>query len=148
MTKPRRTAVGGMALKRPCKNCPFRVDVPRFLSPARYRQIAAALVDGGQSFSCHETLGRDEEDHSVVVSESRSCAGAMIWLQHQGRPNQLMQVMERMGAFDPEGLHMDAPVYTTRAAFESGFQKPVSCEEERHGSVDDCQVAHAGHLAD
>lgn len=123
MTKPRGTAVRGMVLKRPCKNCPFRADVPRYLSPARYRQIGAALVDEGQGFSCHETIGCDGEGRSIVVPESRACAGAMIWLQHQGRPNQLMQVMERMGAFDPGRLEMESPVYTTREAFETGFQE-------------------------
>lgn len=32
-----------------------------------------------------------------------------------------MQVMERMGVFDPAGLDMASPVYTTRAAFETGL---------------------------
>lgn len=85
MTPSQGAAARGMGLKRPCKDCPFRVDVPRYLSPARYRQIASGLVDEGRSFSCHKTLGHDEEGHSVVAPESRACAGAMIWVQHQGR---------------------------------------------------------------
>ena len=112
-----------MGLKRPCKHCPFRVDVSRYLKAERYREIAAALLDEGLSFACHETLDRDDEGETRIAAESRLCAGAMIWLRHQNRPNAVMQVMERMGAFDPMQLDMTSPVYTTRDAFETGFDE-------------------------
>lgn len=111
----------GMGLRRPCKHCPFRSDVPRYLAPERYREIAASLVDRAESFTCHETNDFDDASGEAIVGPaSRACAGAMIWLQHQGRPNQLMQVMGRLGAFDPSRLDLSAPVHNTRAGFESG----------------------------
>lgn len=111
----------GMSLRRPCKHCPFRSDIRRYLQPERYLSIARSLVDLGESFTCHETNDFDDETgDAVVTSRSKACAGAMIWLQHQNRPNQCMQVMERLGAFDPSRLDMKAPVYTTREAFEEG----------------------------
>lgn len=114
--------IRGMGLKRPCKRCPFRTDVPRYLHPERYRQIAEGLVDDGQSFTCHETL----DEGGAVTAESRACAGAMIWLQHQNRPNQLMQVMERLGAWNPSYLDSDSPIYRTREGFEGGAEPEES----------------------
>lgn len=110
-----------MALKKPCRDCPFRTDAPRYLKDSRYKQIAAALVDQGQSFSCHKTLESDAESGDLVIgNSSRQCAGAMIWLQSQGRPNTMMQVMERLGAWSPSSLDMNAPVFQTRRGFEEG----------------------------
>ena len=113
--------ISGMALKRPCRDCPFRADSPRFLTDSRYGQIAKALVDLGETFTCHKTLESGHESGDLVIGESsRHCAGAMIWLQAQGRPNAIMQIMERLGAWSPERLDMEAPVYRTRRGFECG----------------------------
>ncbi len=118
MVKP----LANMGLKNPCKDCPFRTDVCRYLQPERYLEIAESLVDRGEAFSCHKTNDYEEDGNAVVTDRSCSCAGAMIWLQHQGKPNQLMQVMERLGAWDPSRLNMDAPVYRTRKEFEEGCE--------------------------
>lgn len=112
--------IRGMALKRPCKDCPFRTDVPRYLSTARYEEIASVLVDRGENFVCHKTVDYDCDSEEPGMDDSRTCAGAMIWLQHQGKPNQMMQVMGRLGAFDSARLDMAAPVWTTREGFERG----------------------------
>jgi hypothetical protein len=111
--------LANMALRNPCKDCPFRTDVPRFLAPGRYRELAQALVDRGEPFTCHKTVDYSGDEPSFP-DNALSCAGAMIWLQHQDKPNQLMQVMERLGVFDPNRLNMDAPVYRTRKGFETG----------------------------
>lgn len=113
--------ISGMALKRPCRDCPFRTDSPRFLTDSRYGQIAKALLDQGESFTCHKTLESDRESGELAIgASSRHCAGAMIWLQAQSRPNTIMQIMERLGAWSPERLDMEAPVYRTRRGFECG----------------------------
>lgn len=115
--------IPGMALKRPCSGCPFRTDSPRYLSDSRYLQLAKALIDQGESFTCHKTLEPAEGSGELVIGDSsRQCAGAMIWLQAQGRPNTIMQVMERLGAWSPSHLDMAAPVYRSRRAFETGGQ--------------------------
>lgn len=113
--------IPGMALKRPCKDCPFRTDSPRYLADARYVSIAKALVDEGKSFSCHKTLESEPGSGELVIGDSsRECAGAMIWLQAQGRPSAIMQIMERLGAWSPDRLDLEAPVYRTRRGFECG----------------------------
>jgi hypothetical protein len=108
-----------MRLVAPCANCPFRSDVPRYLANERYADIAQAIIDRGESFICHKTVSFDDDGRPEPDGRNCHCAGAMIFLQHLDRPNQAMQVMERLGAFDPSTLQMDAPVYRARAEFEN-----------------------------
>lgn len=114
--------IKGMALKRPCKDCPWRTDVPRYLDPKRYKEISEHLLDRGENFVCHKTVDYSDDSDTPCLDETRTCAGAMIWMQHQGKPNQMMQVMERLGAFDPSRLDMEAPVWRTRQGFEEGVE--------------------------
>ena len=114
----------GMRLRKPCDNCPFRTDVDRFLHPKRYLSIARSMVDMGESFTCHKHNQFDDETGKAITNaESMSCAGGMIWLQHQKKPNTLMQVMQRFGLFNPSKLRMDSPVYRTRREFEQGIEE-------------------------
>src|SRR5262245_3105406 len=86
-------------LKRPCVNCPFRKGQgPLFqLSAERLEEILNA-----PAFQCHKTFeGRPQQ-----------CAGLMSLLDRESQPNQIMQVAERWGEFDPELIdHRD--VYET-----------------------------------
>lgn len=52
---------------------------------------------GDATFTCHKTLSkpRDSQQH---------CAGAMQYLEREGRPNQLMRLAERFGDYNPEQL--------------------------------------------
>lgn len=63
-------------------------------------------MEHGGNFRCHETVHFDESAEY----------GSDVWLQTQGRPNQLMQIMERLGVFDPARLDQLAPVYRTRGS--------------------------------
>lgn len=84
---------------RPCPHCPFRRDVPGFLSRYRAQEIADSL-DRGQSFTCHETNNYDDETGEAIVTiDSIHCAGAALILEAEGNPNQLMQVAERLGYY-------------------------------------------------
>lgn len=91
-------------LKRPCKECPFRHDRPGYLRAERVEEITNALL-GGQTFQCHKTIdkGTKHEQH---------CAGALIFLEANDRPNQMMRIMERLGAYDRTKLDMSSPVFT------------------------------------
>lgn len=124
---------GRFAIKRPCGNCPFRNDVPRYLSPGRYAQIGHDLTRLGHSFTCHKTIDYDRREEEggdggghVTGDRERQCAGAMIWLNSQKRPNQMMQVMERLGIFDPSRLDMAAPVWKTFGGFVNGVEDAAS----------------------
>lgn len=108
-------------LKRPCANCPFRFDVPGYLNQARAEEIADALLYSDQTFSCHKTVDYSEYDGDegchIPTEAEQHCAGALIFLEHQERPNQLMRIFERIGFYDRTKLDMDAPVFDDRDAF-------------------------------
>jgi hypothetical protein len=101
-------------LTSPCGNCPFRSDRGHFgLYPERVRGI----LGGGHgrehwpaaSFPCHKTI--DYGDGPEIGPHAQQCAGVMIILHREGRPNDAMQIAERLGLFDPTKLDLNAPVY-------------------------------------
>jgi hypothetical protein len=104
------------ALKQPCADCPFRSDRPAFLRRDRAQGIADAL-EAGSSFSCHKTLLYDDSGRGEPTAKTAFCAGALVTLEKQGAPNQLMQIGERLGLYRPDELNMDAPVYGSLAAW-------------------------------
>lgn len=85
-------------LSHPCAQCPFRHDIPGFLTEARVLEITDSLYRG-ESFTCHKTLkGRPPEQ----------CAGAEIFLVKQGYSTQLGRIAERLGM--AAKLNLAAPV--------------------------------------
>lgn len=104
-----------MTLKTPCKRCPFRTDIPGYLTGERMEEIINALLSDS-TFTCHETTVEVEDDDGDDSGEmadgpnAQHCAGALIFLEHQQRPNQLMRIYERLGGYDHTKLKMDAPV--------------------------------------
>ncbi len=106
---------------RPCLRCPFRTDIPGYLSAARVREIGASL-DGG-TFPCHNTVdyengwGDDQESEEYTPSGNEvHCAGALILLERLSRPSQMMRIAERLGFYDRRKLDMNAPVYKSIGA--------------------------------
>lgn len=117
-------------LVRPCSNCPFRSDLAFGLHPERVRGI----LGGGKgrswwpaaSFPCHRTIhyGCGPDDSDVIPKTAQQCAGVMIILTRENRPNDAMQIAERLGLFDPSGLDMSAPVFEDTEAAIKGQKKP------------------------
>lgn len=109
-------------LKRPCKSCPFKIGQgERYqLSKERLKEIFAA-----SAFQCHATVHYDgdtvdEEGFTVPDSgdKPQQCAGLMTVLHREGIPNQIMQIAERVGFFDPSKLDPSNEVYgDIRAVF-------------------------------
>lgn len=109
-------------LTTPCKNCPFRSDIQPYLTTARAQNISDDLDDA--TFYCHKTLDYDRaeedtlddegpDDSRIIGNRARACAGAMILMEKEERPNNPMRVAERLGIYDHTRLDMDAPVYDT-----------------------------------
>jgi hypothetical protein len=109
-------------LTKPCKNCSFRTDIPAFLTSGRVEEIQDSLERG--EFPCHETIdynhlheiGHDEYKDKLPydVSESaKHCAGALILLEKEEAPSQMMRIAERLRCYDRTKLDMDAPVFDT-----------------------------------
>ncbi len=115
-------------LKKPCKSCPFRTDVEPFLPVARVREIVRSITVQQQTFSCHNTNEFDEEEgYAIETSDSRHCAGAMIFLmandQQNGGMNQMMRIAYRLNMFDPDALDLAAPVYDTLEDWEDAIRE-------------------------
>lgn len=113
-------------LVRPCAKCPFRTDVPFYLGAARRKEIADAL-SWGETFHCHETVHYDEQHwdygaedglgHYTASGDEQHCAGALIVLHKIKRPNQVMQIAQRLALWEPEKLDMDSPVFNDLEEF-------------------------------
>lgn len=67
-------------VKKPCKHCPFRIDVKPFLHPNRAAEIAYATQNKYNDFTCHASIEYDgDEDHqgrpTGDFSRALTCAG-------------------------------------------------------------------------
>lgn len=84
--------------KKPCPTCPFRTGGRglRKLGCRRAQEIADALLND-QTFTCHDDISRPEQDR-------QHCVGAMMLLEKQDRPNQIMRIGERIGIYNPDDL--------------------------------------------
>jgi hypothetical protein len=107
-------------LTRPCGRCPFRSDIRFGLRPARVLEI---LRDRrgfpAPSFACHKTVDYDA-DQPRVPPDAQHCAGVLAILHREGRPNDMMQIAERLGIWDPASLDPTAPFYDSTDAAIAG----------------------------
>lgn len=120
-------------LRTPCGNCPFRLDVPGYLRRARATEIAESLANGG-IFPCHKTTIEDPDDEGALVAgpDSQFCAGALICMELQDAPNQVVRIAENLGSYDRDRLDMDAPVASSFFEFRAhhGEDEPDDEEQE------------------
>lgn len=106
-------------LIRPCANCPFRYDTPGYLRGDRAEEIGVQLLMGS-TFTCHKTNEFDDDTADAIEDDdSQHCAGALLFLEFQDQPNQMMRWMERIGAYDREKLDLKSPVFETLEDFVS-----------------------------
>lgn len=96
------------ALRRPCRDCPFRNDRTTFLTAERAHDLRAGLRRG-DIFYCHKTINYDTGE--ADLSNARRCAGAAAVLRNEGSPPcQSEQIASRLGLATPH-LDDDQPVY-------------------------------------
>lgn len=108
-------------LRRPCANCPFRRSQGWAfgLRRERLKEIVAA-----PAFQCHKTVDYDDDD-PAPGERPQQCAGLMAVLHRAGRPNQIMQVAERLGHLDPDRLDPDNEAY---GSLEEAFAEHARLE--------------------
>jgi hypothetical protein len=114
---------GPYGMTTPCAACPFRSDIRPFLRVARVREIERALVRS--EFPCHKTTQHDDEGEYVPTGQEVHCAGALILLEKEGRPSQMMRIAERLGMYDARRLDMQAPVYESFDAMVRAAKRAV-----------------------
>ena len=88
-------------LKQPCKDCPFikGSSTNRTLAEGRLNDIIDTIRHD-KTFTCHKTL-------ELPSSEQQHCAGALVFLEREKCPNQMMRIAERFGMYDRHALKMD-----------------------------------------
>ena len=97
------------SMTEPCDACPFLIG-----SGFSYESLEA---HASGEFACHKACKVEEDENSdeygsfVPRNENTPhCAGALIYLELQNRPHQMMRICERLGMYDRRKLNMAAPV--------------------------------------
>lgn len=77
-----------------CNDCPFLTSNGEniHLDAGRLDKIKADLLSG-ENFVCHKTIFGDDKDR-------RMCYGAYKFLRDKDKPNQIMQLADRIGVED------------------------------------------------
>jgi len=85
-------------MKTPCVDCPFieGSSTNTTLREGRLEGIVQDIMHGA-SFICHKTL-------ELNSTEQQHCAGAMLYLEREEQPNQIMRIAERLGRYDHSKL--------------------------------------------
>lgn len=95
-------------LTTPCPDCPFLAANAAAYGIDRLEEFASG------EFPCHKTAELVEVDDGAAqyhaTRSSQHCAGALIYLEKQQRPHQMMRIAERLGMYDARQLDMNAPV--------------------------------------
>lgn len=87
----------------PCSECPFLRD-----SGFTY---ASLVRHASGEFGCHKACDLNEDTQEFEPKEGTPhCAGALIFLEKQNRPHQMMRICERVGMYDHTKLNMTANV--------------------------------------
>jgi hypothetical protein len=87
----------------PCSECPFLRN-----SGFTY---ASLIRHASGEFGCHKACNLSEETGEYEPHEGTPhCAGALIFLEKQGKPHQMMRICERIGHYDHTKLNMGADV--------------------------------------
>lgn len=89
-------------LTEPCDACPFLIG-----SGFTYRSL---VEHSSGEFACHKACIIEDGVYVARGDKTPHCAGALIFLEKQDKPHQMMRICERLGLYDRSKLNMDAAV--------------------------------------
>jgi hypothetical protein len=91
-------------MTQPCDACPY-------LRTSGFTYASLVRHASGE-FACHKTCHLDEDGTGNYEPHKKSlhCAGALIFLEKQNAPHQMMRICERLGVYDASKLNMSANV--------------------------------------
>lgn len=95
----------------PCDQCPFLVG-----SGFTYQSLVAHAKG---EFACHKTCKLEDDVYVARNINTPHCAGALIFLEKQNAPHQMMRIAERLGRYDRTKLNMKANVGKSPKDFRS-----------------------------
>ena len=99
-------------LLKPCSNCPFLREGGVRLTESRVKEIAGGMLSTqGHTFACHKTTTSSEDGLEMrETSNSRHCAGALIFSLVNKNETQMMRIARRLRLFDPNKLMEDGSI--------------------------------------
>jgi hypothetical protein len=87
----------------PCDSCPFLIG-----SGFTWQSLTE---HASREFACHTACELSDDDvYEARNEKTPHCAGALIFLEKQGKPHQLMRICERLRLYDRTKLNMQAKV--------------------------------------
>lgn len=118
----------------PCDACPFLIG-----SGFTWRSLTA---HASGEFACHKACKVDDEEGTYVPRGDKTphCAGALIFLEKQDAPHQMMRISERVGMYDRTKLNMDARVVSS----PKDCRRPTAREASRQDETE-TGAAEPGH---
>lgn len=125
-------------IRTPCKDCPFRTDVPGYLRRSRAEQIVKGLSDpNGGEFPCHETMPWTDSP----IAKAKVCAGSILTTERDQGPNQMHRISYRVNAYDPSIMNRDAPVFDSFEAFVEHHGARAPKARKLADKIDEKQIA-------
>jgi hypothetical protein len=105
-------------IKTPCKNCPFRNDIPSYLTKTKAKAITKAIKENDKTFSCHKTV-YNENFKKIKNKPQSHCAGALIMLINEGALfNNVLYRLAVIGKLlNLDELDKNAPVFKNSKEF-------------------------------
>lgn len=88
----------------PCDQCPFLIG-----SGFTWRSL---MAHASGEFACHKAcdVNDDTGNYEARSDKTPHCAGALIFLEKQDAPHQMMRICERLGLYDASKLNMEAGI--------------------------------------
>jgi|SRR5689334_15618955 len=99
----------------PCDECPFLIG-----SGFTWKSLQA---HASGEFPCHKTCKIVEDDYGTFQPRNKNtphCAGALIFLEKQNCPHQMMRICERLSFYDMRKLDMEAKVVSKPSQCRKG----------------------------
>lgn len=100
-------------LTTPCVECPYLIG-----NGFTFKSLTE---HSSGEFPCHKACTLDEDTSTYVPRSEKTphCAGALIFLEKQNAPHQMMRICERLGMYDRTKLDMAANVGSKPADYRS-----------------------------
>ena len=103
-------------MTKPCDVCPFLIG-----SGFTYRSL---MEHASGEFGCHKACNLNEDSGNYEPDDKTPhCAGALIFLEKQNKPHQMMRICERIGLYDYRKLDMQARVGKSAADYRIKNQR-------------------------
>ena len=113
-------------MKKPCKNCPYRMDVKPYLTPVRGEELADIACNPYNTFFCHTSTESIENEYTgesdrIAVEKTKVCAGFLSLQAH----------INGTTDYDDEGFEPSPFVYEDNYAMAGAYESEEEWRELR-----------------